>query len=438
MRFADRRDAGRRLAALLTDLRCENPVVVGIPRGGMPVAAEVARALEAPLDLVVVRKVGAPDNPEYAIGALAEDEISVIDDEVVRGLRLDAAALDAVVRRAQRELAERLARYRAMCPRLAVAGRTVLLVDDGLATGRSAQAAARSLRERGAARVILAVPVAAPQSASALRDWVDDVVCVAMPADLWAVGLWYQDFSPTSEEEVAALLAEHAGAVAREVAIEAAPGVVLRGDLTVPWGAYARGVVAFAHGSGSSRLSPRNRQVAHALNDAGFATLLFDLLTPREEADRANVFDIPLLARRLAAATHWLRRQPETARLALGYFGASTGSAAALLAAAELQAGVCAVVSRGGRPDLAQPRLSEVVAPVLLIVGGADTDVLELNQQAQRRMRCESEFAVVPGATHLFEEPGALDRVARLAIDWFTQHLREGAPSAEAGRVALV
>lgn len=214
MRFADRRDAGRRLAALLSDLRCENPLVVGIPRGGIPVAAEVARALEAPLDLVVVRKIGAPENPEYAIGALAEGEISVIDDEVVGGLRLDAAALDAVVRRAQRELAVRLARYRAMCPRLAVVGRTVLLVDDGLATGRSAQAAARSLRERGAARVILAVPVAAPQSASALRNWVDDVVCVAMPEDLWAVGLWYQDFSPTSEEEVAALLAEPVGAVA--------------------------------------------------------------------------------------------------------------------------------------------------------------------------------------------------------------------------------
>jgi putative phosphoribosyl transferase len=213
---------------------------------------------------------------------------------------------------------------------------------------------------------------------------------------------------------------------------------VLSGDLTVPWGAYARGAVAFVHGSGSSRLSPLNRQVAHALNDAGFATLLFDLLSTHEEADRANVFDVPLLARRLVAATHWLRRQPETARLALGYFGASTGSAAALLAAAELQAGVCAVVSRGGRPDLAQPRLAEVVAPVLLIVDGADTTVLELNRQAQRQLGCENELAVVPGATHLFEEPGALDRVARLAIDWFTQHLHEGAPTPEARRVALV
>jgi putative phosphoribosyl transferase len=214
---------------------------------------------------------------------------------------------------------------------------------------------------------------------------------------------------------------------AREVTIEAAPGVALSGDLTVPMGAYGQGVVAFAHGSGSSRLSPRNRHVARALNEAGFATLLLDLLTPREEVDRANVFDIPLLAQRLVAATQWLRRQPETAQLALGYFGASTGSAAALLAAAELRAGVCAVVSRGGRPDLARERLAEVVAPVLLIVGGADEAVLELNREAQRRLCCESELVVIAGATHLFEEPGALDRVARHAIDWFTRHLNHNA-----------
>jgi putative phosphoribosyl transferase len=216
----------------------------------------------------------------------------------------------------------------------------------------------------------------------------------------------------------------------REVTIEAAPGLLLSGDLAMPRGAPGRGVVAFAHGTGSSRLSPRNREVARALNEAGFATLLLDLLTPREETDRANVFDIPLLARRLVAATRWLRRQPETAQLGLGCFGASTASAAALHAAAELGGGVGAVVSRGGRPDLAQERLAEVVAPVLLIVGGADEAVLELNRRAQRQLRCENELIVVPGATHLFEEPGALGRVARHAIDWFTRHLGQGAPAA--------
>jgi len=433
IRFADRHDAGRRLAKLLAGFRSADPVVVGIPRGGMPVAAEVARALEAPLDLVVVRKVGAPGNPEYAIGALAEDDVSVIDDEAVHSLRLGAGELREAVEQARRELAERLARYRGSRGRLALAGRTVVLVDDGLATGHTARAAARSLRERGARRIILAVPVAAPGSARALRSWVDDMVCVEMPADLWAIGLWYEDFSPTSDEEVAALLRGPTGGTTRKVAIEVSPGLLLSGELTVPLGAHGRGVVAFAHGSGSSRLSPRNAQVARALNEAGFATLLFDLLTAREEVDRTNVFDIPLLATRLVAATRWLRRQPETSQLAVGYFGASTGSAAALLAAAELRADVCAVVSRGGRPDLAEARLGEVVAPVLLIVGGADAAVLELNREAQRQLCCESKLTVVPGASHLFEEPGALEAVARLAVDWFTQHLGESAPTAEAG-----
>jgi len=195
---------------LLGEHRAESPVVVGIPRGGMPVAAEVARALQAPLDLVLVRKIGAPENREYGIGALAEDDVLVVDEDAVRRLRLEPAELDAVVERARRELADRSAIGYAMRPRLSLAGRTALLVDDGLATGHSAQAAARSLRERGAARVILAVPVAAPNSVRELRGWVDELVCAQAPGDLWAIGLWYEDFSPTSEEEVAAVLAEAA------------------------------------------------------------------------------------------------------------------------------------------------------------------------------------------------------------------------------------
>jgi putative phosphoribosyl transferase len=422
---------------MLGDYAREDPVVVGIPRGGIPVASEVARALGAPLDVVIVRKIGAPANPEYAIGAVAEGSVSVINRQVVLALHLGIQELEAVLERAREELAERLTRYDSIHRRVAVAGRTVLLVDDGLATGRSAEAAARSLRERGAGRVVLAVPVAAPESARESRAWVDELVSVEMPPDLWAIGLWYEDFSPTSDEEVAALLSDSAGDGRREVEIAAASGVALPGDLTVPARAQARGVIAFAHGSGSSRLSPRNRQVASALNEAGFATLLFDLLTPGEEIERANVFDIPLLAGRLLAATRWLRRQPETASLALGYFGASTGSAAALLAAAELRSGVSAVVSRGGRPDLAEPRLGEVLAPVLLIVGGDDPAVLELNREAQGRLGGQHELAVVPGATHLFEQPGALESVARLATGWFTRQLRAGMPASEPGGPAL-
>ncbi|HEY4427037.1 MAG TPA: dienelactone hydrolase family protein [Solirubrobacteraceae bacterium] len=205
-----------------------------------------------------------------------------------------------------------------------------------------------------------------------------------------------------------------------QVTIPFARDVSLGGELRIP--ERPRGVVAFAHGSGSSRFSPRNRSVAEALEDAGYATLLFDLLTPSEERDRANVFDIPLLASRLLTASAWLRERPDLAVLGLAYFGASTGAAAALEAAARLGERVRAVVSRGGRPDLAR-NLGAVRAPTLLIVGGADEQVLELNRQAQRRLGAPSELAIVPGATHLFSEPGALEQVSRLAIDWFDRHL---------------
>ncbi|MGH9093191.1 MAG: dienelactone hydrolase family protein, partial [Acidimicrobiales bacterium] len=217
-----------------------------------------------------------------------------------------------------------------------------------------------------------------------------------------------------------AAAAAGAGAADPEVRIRAGRAV-LAGRLTVP--AAAPGVVVFVHGSGSSRQSPRNRHVARVLQDAGLATLLFDLLTPEEELDRANVFDVPLLAGRLDSVTAWLRRQPTTAHLPPCYFGASTGAAAALWAAAGPGAAVAAVVTRGGRPDLAGPRLAAVRAPTLLVVGGWDDAVLELNRRALANLRCQARLSVVPGATHLFEEPGTLDVAAGLARNWFLGHL---------------
>jgi len=206
--------------------------------------------------------------------------------------------------------------------------------------------------------------------------------------------------------------------VSEPVLIDAGP---LTGDLTLP--ADARGVVVFAHGSGSSRHSPRNVAVARALNAAGLGTLLIDLLTEAEEGDRRNVFDIPLLAGRLRAATEWLATRPRLGGLRVGYFGASTGAAAALLAAAEEGPAVGAVVSRGGRPDLAGEALRDVTAPTLLSVGGADREVLRLNEQAAQQLRCVHRLAVVPGAGHLFAEPGTLEAVAELSVNWFTEHL---------------
>lgn len=200
-----------------------------------------------------------------------------------------------------------------------------------------------------------------------------------------------------------------------------AEGRHLEGDLVLP--AKASSLVLFAHGSGSSRHSPRNRHVAEVLQQAGIGTLLFDLLTPQEDALEDNRFDIELLTRRLIAATQDLRERPQTSKLALGYFGASTGAAAALQAAAELGPQIRALVSRGGRPDLAMEVLHRVQAPTLLIVGGYDDVVITWNEEAYARLRCPKKLEIVPGASHLFEEPGKLEEAARLARDWFEKYL---------------
>jgi putative phosphoribosyl transferase len=501
VRFMDRTDAGQALARSLDHLRGADVVVLGLPRGGVPVAYEVARALGAPLDVIVVRKLGVPYQPELAMGAIGEGGIKVSNDEVIRRGGITMQEVAAVEQRERADLVQQGQRFRAGRPTIEVAGRTAVIVDDGIATGSTAAAACQVARKMGATRVVLAVPVGAPESLRSLEVVSDEVICLYAPEYFMAVGTFYDNFRHVSDTEVADLLARaleavqvtagsqanaganagqanagQAGAGASEAdraeagqARPAAPpaegrntvqarwrapdpkprepgsitrstvetpspperdedvrlhvadgAIVLDGHLTVP--ANSAGTVIFVHGSGSSRHSPRNRFVASQLNEAGLGTLLFDLLTRDEEVERANVFDIQALAARLAEVTCWLRKQPGGLHTALGYFGASTGAAAALWAAAEPGADIDAVVSRGGRPDLAETRLPDVHSPTLLIVGSRDEVVLGLNKQAQQQLRCQNRLAIVPGATHLFEEPGALRTVNRLAREWFAGH----------------
>jgi putative phosphoribosyl transferase len=422
MIFRDRRDAGRRLADVLEPFAAEHPVVVALPRGGVPVAFEVARALGAPLDVLAVRKLGAPGHRELAVGAVAEEDVGVLDPDTVALIGATREQLERTLRRESAELRRRVRAYRGDRAPIPLAGRTAIVVDDGLATGLTDLAAVRALRRRGAARIVVAAPVGSLHAIALLREEADDVVCVTVPRALDGVGCWYADFSEVSDATVVALLA--AGPPEQTVAFEL-DGRRLNGDLAVP--PEARGLVVFAHGSGSSRRSPRNRAVAAALNRAGLATLLFDLLDEREAGRRELVFDIALLARRLAAAARWARADARLGELPLGFFGASTGAAAALIVAAELGEAVGAVVSRGGRPDLAGDRLPQVTAPTLLIVGGRDPEVLELNRVAAAALRCPHELVVVPGAGHLFEEPGTLEAVAGHAAGWFGRHLAASA-----------
>ena len=433
--FVDRVDAGRQLAQRLESFRGQDVVVLGLPRGGVPVAFEVAKALGAPLDVLVVRKLGVPFQPELAFGAIGEGGVRVINESVVREAGLSEDDMAAVEAKQQAEVARRSEHFRGGHERVSLTGRTALIVDDGVATGATAKAACQIARALGASRVVLAVPISGRDIFAQFSGCADEVVSLQAPAFFFAVGQGYRNFTQTSDEEVVTLLDRAREASPEptaagppddpplrdeEVRVSAGP-VTVAGHLTIP--EQPVGIVVFAHGSGSSRHSPRNRYVAEVLNGAGLGTLLFDLLTPDEERNRANVFDIELLARRLVDVTEWLATQPDVAALPVGYFGASTGAGAALVAAADARVEVGAVVSRGGRPDLAGPALRKVRAPTLLIVGGRDDMVLELNRRAQAMIPGECEVAVVPGATHLFEEPGTLEQVAVLARDWFIDHL---------------
>jgi len=464
MMFRDRAHAGRLLAAKLERYRAERPIVLGLTRGGVPVAFEVARHLEADLDVIVVRKIGAPGSPEYAVGAIAEGGAVYVNREALRDVGIGDDQVADLAEHEAVELARRVRVYRGDRKAPDLAERTVLVVDDGVATGATARAAGRSVRQRGAAHLILAAPVIAAASEAELRSEFDEVIAVDLPEAFYAVSQWYERFTQVSDEEVLEYLrrargerpeqrtdlpsGERTGPDPAEpprpeeetlaIPFDGSPfgPGTLDADLALP--AHAKGLVMFVHGSGSTRRSPRNRFVARAMQEAGFATLLFDLLTP-EEVEENEVttrlrFDIELLTGRVMAVTRWVCELPRTRGLRIGYFGASTGAAAALTAAAELPERIAAVVSRGGRPDLVAPAtLGRVRAAALLVVGSRDEAVLGLNRGVLAHLAA-AELAVVPGATHLFEEPGALGAVARLAAGWFERHLAEpagiGAPPA--------
>ena len=420
MTFHDRAEAGRLLAKRLRDSVFEaiiddDPVVIALPRGGVVVGQVVAEELKIPLDVLIVRKIGAPSEPEFGIGAVAEDGTSWINVEFANAVGATRLMIQEIMQFESEEIERRVKKIRQGREPLSLSGRAVILVDDGLATGATALVAARSLRRQGVKKIILAVPACASDSMVLVKREVNEVVCLTSSDNFQSVSKWYEDFSQVSDEKVVEILGRE---VRAEVDIPSGQ-LQLPGELVIP--AQARGVVIFAHGSGSSRMSPRNIQVARALNRAGLGTLLFDLLTPQESEEREKVFDVDLLSKRLISASQWILRQPAAIGLKFGYFGASTGAAAALKAASQLGDRVSAVVSRGGRPDLTGTRIRLVSAPTLLIVGGHDELVLALNRQALGQLK-NARLLVIPGATHLFEEPGALEHVAEHSIDWFVKH----------------
>lgn len=446
MIFPSRQDAGRQLAeALKTFSGRKETLVLAIPRGGVSVALEIAATLRLPLDIFLSRKLGVPGHEELAFGAVAAGGERFLDRQTIEAQGISADQIEKITENTKKMLHERAQLYRRGKPPASVEECTVILVDDGIATGSSVYAAIQALRQSKPKKIVVAAPVAPLSTVNWLRPSVDELTILYTPKEFYAVGQFYTEFSQVTDEEVIDALqrAEQlyksiegngdrvhpAGSntkdIRRELLIPAGE-VTLEGSLSIPRDPKA--IVLFAHGSGSSRYSPRNQAVAETLQANGLATLLFDLLTREEDVvDRRTSelrFNVDRLAERLIDVTRWIRQNAETKDLAVGYFGASTGAAAALIAAARIPDLVSAVVSRGGRPDLADRELGAVRAATLLIVGGLDEQVLQYNHQALSRLQStDKQLVVIPGATHLFEESGALEQVAQAAAEWLMHYL---------------
>lgn len=416
--FKNRIEAGLALAERLKSFKKDHPLILAIPRGGVPVAVEVAKGLETDLDLLMVKKIGVPDYPEVAIGAVSEDGRPRYDESLIKRLGISKASLKPFTEKKKEELRDQIREFRGMKAAVPVEGRIVIIVDDGIATGATLKAAMDLLILRKPKKIIVATPVAPKETVKDLSKIADEVICLLTPSSFHSVSDWYFDFKQVSDEEVKKLIqsasSEQEEPLYREMVFRDGDAE-LKADLQLV--EDMKGIVVFAHGSGSSRHSPRNKFVAEELNKAGFGTLLADLLTEEEAGDRKNVFDVELLIQRVLKATDTMMPYLPSFDIPIAYFGASTGAAAALGAAAKSPREIFAVISRGGRPDLAKAYLSQVKAPTLLIVGAEDTPVIPLNQSAAERLK-SAELVLVPHATHLFEESGALEEVVEYSVDW--------------------
>ncbi|MBI2207675.1 MAG: alpha/beta fold hydrolase [Candidatus Rokubacteria bacterium] len=431
MRFHDRTDAGRRLADALAPFVTPPAVVAGIPRGGVAVALPVVERFGLPLTVVYARKLTAPIAPELAFGALDEDGEVILEPRIVATLGLQRDDIDRARTRVAAEIRRRMQLYQVPPLATYLPGASVLLVDDGLATGNTMRAAVAYARRHGAREIVVAVPCASVEAAERFRHEADRFVGLVIDPGFYAVGAYYEDFSPVEDAAVCRMLEQAQRIIAGSdppasglaVSFKNSRGLRLAGELLVPDGPGRHPVVVFAHGWGSSKASPRNRMVATALVAAGIAAFLFDFTGhgdsegTDEDSTAAQQHDD------LRSAADILETLDEVDSRRLGIAGASSGAAAALLFAAEDQR-VKALVMRSGNARGAELAAERVRAPTLLIVGALDAPILAVNEELLARLAGTKRMEIVPGGNHLFEDPAALRRAATLTVEWFARHLR--------------
>jgi putative phosphoribosyl transferase len=422
MYFRDRRDAGEKLAAVLKQKAYEQPVILGIPRGGAPVAAEVASALGGTLAVIVARKLGAPGNPELAIGAITASGVTYVNDEIASVIGASHDYIEAEKQRQALEASRREVLFDGH-RRPNLKDRTVIVIDDGVATGATAIAAIRAVKAEGARHVVIAVPVGPPEMIEYLGREADEVVCLEADPGFWAVGQYYDDFSQVSDDDVRAILDAHRQPVAQDPSRRVnfkRGNINLVGILTTPAGAGLFPLVIFVHGLGSGKDSPRNVTIAQHLVDAGIATLLFDLSGHGESSyDPHN--GVEAYAADLQAAFTWAVAQPEVKKDAIGVAGSSLGATVAVMALNEGRVQPTTMVLRA--PPVEAEDFRRVNVPSLVLIGSLDPLRSGVEQPV---LACPAlTLSVVPGASHLFEEPGTLEQALRLTVEWFVSHLQK-------------
>ena len=420
MYFRDRKDAGEQLAAVLKQKGYVDAVVLGIPRGGLPVAAEVARVLGGTLAVVVARKLGAPGNPELAIGATTASGVAYINTGVAIAVGASQAYIDAEKQRQVQEAQRREELFDGH-RRPNLKDRTVIVVDDGVATGATAIAAIRAMKAAGAKRVVIAVPVGPPEMIDLLGKEADEVVCLDSDPGFWAVGQYYDDFSQVSDEDVRALLDAYKPRPAAPDPVHVTikrNNVTLAGILATPTGKGPFPLVIFVHGLGSGKDSPRNVTIATHLVDAGIATLLFDL-SGHGESSRDPHDGVEAYAADLQAAFAWATTAPEVKNDAIGIAGSSLGATVAVLALAESRVKPRTMVLRA--PPVEAEDFRRINVPSLVLIGSLDPlrTSVEWGVIACPKLT----LSIVEGASHLFEEPGTLGQALSRTVDWFVAQL---------------